>query len=90
MAREELTLQGTSSPSEPLPYWDAFAVIIGDRITGEGKMADPDFDYVLADQLFDSCYKDRNKSKEAREILDHICLGHNAPEETVKRYREKK
>lgn len=53
-------------------------------------MADPDFDYVLADQLFDSCYKDRNKSEDAREILDHICLGHNAPEETVKRYREKK
>lgn len=83
-------MQGKSSPAERIPYWEAFGAIIGDRITGEGKLADPDFDYILADQLFDGCYKERNSDEDAREILNHICLGHNAPEDTVKRYREKK
>lgn len=77
--------QEKSSKADTLPYrnlWD-FIRDFHDKVD---NLVDQDYDFEEAEILFDRCYPIRSNNEDAEKILNHICMGHNAPAETKEKF----
>lgn len=75
-----MTSQERSSTVDDLPYLELFVFIQNFSDRSE-DMVDEDYDLEEALDLFDACYPIRHDDTDAKEVLNYICMGHNAPAE---------
>lgn len=80
-----LTLQGESS-TDDLPY-EELIILIQNFSDRTEDMVDKDYDLEEAVRLFDICYPIRHTDRDAKSVLDHICMGHNAPAELKGKFK---
>lgn len=74
-----LTLQGKYLDHD-LPY-EELIMLIQNFSERTEDMVDKDYDLEEAVRLFDICFPIRNTDKDAKRVLNYICMGHNAPAE---------